>query len=257
MIPRVAKLFIYPIKSLDPVAVDRVTVLESGALKTDRRWGIFDASDKFVNGKRCAKIHSLRAKFNLDRLTVKLSAIDGDNYSEFSLNSDVKALESFLNDYFGFPVFFKENLEMGFPDDTDSPGPTIISTATLEAVTSWYPGLELEEVRRRFRANIEIEGVPPFWEDKLFIPEVSNFQIGEVNFIGVNPCQRCVVVTRNPENGEAYPNFQKTFTRQRRENLPEWTQKAQFNHFFRLAINTRLPSTEAQKTISLNDAVNI
>ena len=37
--PYVARLFIYPIKSLDRVECDRVTILESGAVKGDSRMG--------------------------------------------------------------------------------------------------------------------------------------------------------------------------------------------------------------------------
>ena len=73
-----------------------------------------------------------------------------------------------MSNYFAMPVSIKQNLTHGFPDDTASPGPTIISTATLEAIASWYPDLDIEDVRLRFRANIEIDGVPAFWEDRLF-----------------------------------------------------------------------------------------
>ena len=169
------------------------------------------------------------------------------------------ALESWLGEYFGFPVEIKQNFDTGFPDDTVSPGPTIISTATLEAIASWYPALDVEEARSRFRSNIEIAGVPAFWEDQLFTEAEGtvNFQIGEVQFMGVNPCQRCVVITRDSKTGEAYPNFQKTFVTKRRETLPEWTERSRFNHFYRLAINTWLAASEEGKTISIGDKLKI
>ena len=61
------------------------------------------------------------------------------------------------------------------------PGPTVICTATLVEVTSWYPGLALEQVRLRFRANLEFGGVPAFWEDQLMTakPGRVRFQIGD------------------------------------------------------------------------------
>ncbi|MGD1919501.1 MAG: MOSC domain-containing protein, partial [Pleurocapsa sp.] len=73
--------------------------------------------------------------------------------------------------------------------------------------------------------------------------------------MGVNPCQRCIVVTRNPQTGEAYPQFQKTFIKQRKKTLPEWTERSRFNHFFRLAVNTRLSPEQAGKTIAIGDIV--
>ena len=257
IIPHVSKLFIYPIKALDSVEVERVTVLRSGALKGDRELAIFDESGHFVNGKRNKRVHALRSQFALDSKIVSLGVQGTKPTQKFHLLQECEALSSWLSEYFGFPVHLRRNLELGFPDDTVSPGPTIISTATLEAIASWYPGLEVEEVRRRFRANIEIAGVPAFWEDRLFgkTEQTIDFLLGQVRLVGVNPCQRCVVVSRDSRTGEADPNFQKTFVAKRRETLPEWTERSRFNHFYRLAINTRLPVSEEGKEISLGDEV--
>ncbi|GAA6620400.1 MOSC domain-containing protein [Scytonema sp. NUACC26] len=182
-----------------------------------------------------------------------------DCVNVFHVEKEREAVECWLDEFFGFPVEVKQNLETGFPDDTVSPGPTIISTATLEAIASWYPGLDVEEVRSRFRSNIEISGVPAFWEDRLFTEAEGtvNFQIGDVQFMGINPCQRCVVITRDSKTGVAYPNFQKTFVAQRRTSLPAWAERTRFNHFYRLAINTRLPVTEEGKTICIGDELRI
>ncbi|MDJ0592468.1 MAG: MOSC N-terminal beta barrel domain-containing protein [Pleurocapsa sp. MO_226.B13] len=257
--PHVARLFVYPVKSLDRLEGDRVTILKSGALEGDRTWAIFDLAGNFVNGKRNQKIHALRSKLDLVTKNLALQIEDTNKTQTFNLITEQSALCAWLAEYFGFRVKIEQNLDMGFPDDTTSPGATIVSTATLEAIASWYPELNVESIRRRFRANIEIGGVPAFWEDRLFTtPEQTvKFKVGEVEFQGVNPCQRCVVVTRNPQTGAAYPQFQKIFTRQRKETLPEWTERSRFNHFFRLAVNTRLSPTEAGKTIATGDRVNI
>jgi uncharacterized protein YcbX len=257
--PHVAKLFIYPIKSLDRVDCDRITVLESGALQGDRTWAIFDQSGNFVNGKRNSKIHSLRSEFDLVTNTLSLQIQGTNNLETFNLLTEQSAICNWLEKYFGFPVKLQQDLNMGFPDDTISPGATIVSTATLEAIASWYPELNTEDIRRRFRANIEIAGVPAFWEDQLFTTaeQTVKFSIGKVEFMGVNPCQRCIVVTRNPQTGEPYPQFQKIFIAQRKQNLPEWTERSRFNHFYRLAVNTRLAPTEAVKVIRIGDHVKI
>lgn len=254
--PFVSRLFIYPIKALDGVEVESVRVLNSGALQFDREFAIFDESGNFVNGKRNQRVHAIRSRFDLNNNTVTVSA---PNFAEamFHIKDERKAFEGWLSEYFGFPVQIKQNLNMGFPDDTVSPGPTIISTATLEAVASWYPELNVEEVRLRFRSNIEISGVPAFWEDCLFTEanQTVDFQVGDVKFIGVNPCQRCVVVTRNTQTGTQLPNFQKIFVAQRRLALPEWSNKSRFNHFFRLAVNTCVPTSEEGKLISVDDKI--
>lgn len=256
--PHVSRLLLYPIKALDGMSVESVTVLKSGALKGDREFAIFDESGQFVNGKRQRRIHALRARFVRETGILSLGMLGEKRQEKFQIFEEREALENWLGNYFGFPVQLRQNLEMGFPDDTISPGPTIISTATLETIASWYPEMTIEEVRRRFRANIEIAGVPAFWEDQLFgeTGEGIDFQVGGVQFIGVNPCQRCVVVTRDSQTGEALPNFQKIFVARRQETLPEWTVRSRFNHFYRLAINTRLPVSEAGKKIRRGDPIN-
>ncbi|MDX2244814.1 MAG: MOSC N-terminal beta barrel domain-containing protein [Leptolyngbyaceae cyanobacterium bins.302] len=254
----VAQLRLYPIKALNPVMVDRAIILPSGALAGDRAFAIMDTEGKFVNGKRNANIHTLRALFDLNTMSITLSGQHADPET-FHIEQERDRLEAWLGKYFGFPVQIVQNLDLGFPDDTVSPGPTIVSTATLEAIATWFLDLTVEEIRLRFRANIEVAGVPPFWEDRLFgtEDELVHFQIGEVQFMGVNPCQRCVVVTRNPETGVAYPNFQKTFVAKRQDALPDWTNRSRFNHFFRLAVNTRVPVSEQGKAVHIGDEVKI
>ena len=257
--PYVARLFVYPIKSLDRVECDRVTILESGAIEGDRTWAIVDRDGNFVNGKRNRKIHALRSQFDLatNNLTIQ---VQGTKQSDtFNLIESSSELCGWLEQYFGFAVTIDRNLERGFPDDTVSPGATIVSTATLEAIASWYPEISTADIRRRFRANIEIGGVPAFWEDGLFSTSDSTvkFQVGSVEFMGVNPCQRCVVVTRDPLTGIADRQFQKTFINKRKETLPEWTERSRFNHFFRLAVNTRLSPSEAGKAIQTGDRVEL
>ncbi|MDX2212307.1 MAG: MOSC N-terminal beta barrel domain-containing protein [Oculatellaceae cyanobacterium bins.114] len=257
--PYVSNLFIYPIKSLDRVSLEQASLLKQGALKGDREFAMFDASGHFVNGKRNSQVHRLRTQFDLVTHTVTLWVDESEDRQTFNLETSQTVFEAWLSHYFGFSVSIKRNLETGFPDDLASPGPTLISTATLEAIASWYPNLDVEEIRLRFRANIEIAGVPAFWEDHLFTtPEATvNFQIGEVTFMGVNPCQRCVVVTRNSQTGEAYPQFQKTFIAKRQDTLPAWAERSRFNHFYRLAVNTRSSALEEGKVISVGDPVHL
>lgn len=259
MMPYLAKILLYPVKSLDGVEVEKARVLASGALQHDRELAIFDEQGKFVNGKRHAKIHLLRAQFTLLNRTISLQIPGGDSQQIFHLDDNRQALEATLSDYFEFAVTLRQNSLMGFPDDTRSPGPTVISTATLTEVASWFPGLSVDEIRRRMRANIEIDGVSAFWEDRLFSEQgdLVSFRVGDVDLFGVNPCQRCIVPTRDSYLGEAYPNFQKIFATQRQATLPNWVASSPFNHFYRLSVNTQLPPSSAEKILQINDEVDI
>jgi uncharacterized protein YcbX len=199
LFPFLAGIYIYPIKSLDAVSVTQANILASGALENDREFALFDKEGNFVNGKRHAKIHQIRSSFDLSSRRLSLAIQGSEPKNIFHLDNDRINLESWFSNYFSFPVKIEQNSILGFPDDTKSPGATIISTATLELIASWFPGLTLENIRCRFRANLEIGGVPPFWEDQLFGQEgeLVSFQIGEVVLAGVNPCQRCIVPTRD------------------------------------------------------------
>ncbi|MDJ0726870.1 MAG: MOSC N-terminal beta barrel domain-containing protein, partial [Prochloraceae cyanobacterium] len=201
MNPNLAKIFIYPIKSLDGVALDRVTILKSGAIARDRQWALIDEKGRFVNGKSNYKIHLLRSHFNLDFKTITLQIEGQEEKYHFNLETEKIALESWLSKYFNLKVKLVENDLTGFPDDTNANGPTIISTETIKEIASWYSDISVEEMRSRLRANLEINGVPAFWEDRLFDREdmPKKFKIGEVLFNGINPCQRCIVPTRNSQ----------------------------------------------------------
>ncbi|MEO5922600.1 MAG: MOSC N-terminal beta barrel domain-containing protein [Bryobacteraceae bacterium] len=236
---------IYPIKALDAVRVDQARVLASGAFELDRRWALVDARGKFVNAKNRAEIHSIRAVYDLLRLEV---ALDG---RVFSLVRDGKGIARSFSDRFGEPIEWRENLDVGFPDDTDSPGPTFLSTASLTRVGEWF-GLSLDEARRRFRANVDFDGVEPFWEDRLY---GTLFRAGAVEIDAINPCQRCAVPSRDALTGAPTDGFQKRFAELRRTELPAFAKTALFTHFYRLSVNTRIAASQAGKTIRVGDEI--
>jgi len=262
---RLSRITIYPVKSLPGVDVTQATLGPRGALRHDREFALVDAYGNFINGKRNAGIHRLAAActFNDDGIVVAIR--DQAGVRAFVLGeheqcaADRTALEALLSGFIGIGVQLKRDSTCGFPDDLDSPGPTVISTATLNDVAGWYPGHDAHDMRRRFRANLEFDECPAFWEDCLFVaPEsVVNFRIGEIEFSGVNPCRRCVVPTRDPSTGEELAGFQRTFTARRKETLPAWVNRAQFDFFYRLAVNTRVAQSEAGKTIHVGDSVEI
>jgi hypothetical protein len=246
------RITIFPIKSLDGVDVPEARVLASGALEFDRQFALVDADGRFVNGKRTEAVHRIRAEFDLAQSLVRFNG-----KVEFSLRHDQREISQWLSTALGIACGLAENPSHGFPDDTQSPGPTVISTATLAEISSWFPGLTLDESRRRFRANLEIDGVEALWEDRLIGSADTHvpFQIGDLQWLGVNPCQRCVVPSRASTSGEATPSFQKTFATERERRLPAWAPRDRFNHFYRLAVNTRLATGQPPGRIAVGDPV--
>jgi uncharacterized protein len=252
---RLERIHIFPVKSLSAVALTASAVCSNGALQNDRRWALVDGDGKFVNAKRTARIHLLDAHFAPDLSTVTL--LTGPAAETFALADDRTELGQYLTAFFGFAVRVIERPEGGFPDDTEAPGPTLISTATLETVAGWFPGLTLENARRRFRTNLEFSASEPFWEDRLFAADNTGvrFRLGEVVLAGTNPCQRCVVPTRDPTTGAIYPRFTPEFAARREQTLPAWAEASRFNHYYRLAINTRGVDCPSSARIRVGDEI--
>ncbi len=259
--PRLARIRIHPIKSLDPIEVAAARVGPSGGLEHDRAWALYSVDGRWVNAKRTAAMHLIRASFAPDLSTVTL-AVPGDRRNMFTAElafpADTERAAQWFSAYFEQQILVRHSVD-GFPDDALASGPTIVSTASLDAVAEWF-ALSTEEVRLRFRANLEIDGVPAFWEDHLFSDDprgTVRFQIGAVNFEGSNPCARCPVPARDAYTGADLIGFQRHFAEQRHANLPATSPAARFDHFYRLATNTRVPSAEAGKILRVGDELSL
>jgi uncharacterized protein len=258
-----ANIRLHPIKGLDPVSVPEARIGPNGGLELDRVWALFSVDGQWINGKRTAAIHHLRAEYDplVSMVTLSVSGdaekSNGVKPARFAFPADYERAAAWFSEYFDQTVVVRYILE-GVPDDGLAPGPTIVSTASLQTVCKLFPGVELNEARERFRTTLEIDGVPAFWEDQLFGENENyplRFKISEVAFEGSNPCARCPVPPRNPRTGEDLTGFQKKFSEMRRNSLPPSSPAARFDHFYRLATNTRVPSTEQGKLIRVGDAL--
>ena len=254
---------LHPIKGLDPVSVPEARIGANGGLQLDRVWVLFTVDGKWINGKNNPTIHRIRAEYDpqVSRVTLSAPVPSGGRPApepvRLGFPSDVEQAAEWFTEYFGLRVIVRHVPE-GAPDDGLAPGPTIVSTASLKAACDLFPGLELNEMRERFRTTLEIDGVPAFWEDQLFGEDenyVVRFRVGEVMFEGSNPCARCPVPPRHPRTGEALIGFQKKFMDMRRALLPDTSPRGRFDHFYRMAVNTRVPSAEDGKRLRVGDAL--
>lgn len=255
----VASIHIYPVKSLDGISVSQATILGSGALKGDRSFAICDEHGEFVNCQRHNGAYFLRLSFNTSNNIVGLKIQGTEQEIFFHIDRERARIQSWLTNYFGFPVKLVENLLTGFPDNPAAPGPTIISTETIAEVASWFPRVCVNEMRQHLRANIEIGDVPPFWEDQLFTAsdEVVRLQIGKITFEAMNPSQQSIVFTPNCFRQEVYPNFKEVFTAKRNKTMPRSARRSPLNHLSQLNINTRVADRASGKILQIGDEVKI
>jgi uncharacterized protein len=268
ILPHLANIRLHPIKSLDPISVRECRIGPSGGLALDRAWALYSVDGRWVNGKRTPAVHLIRANYSPDLRSVTLS-VPGDRRHIPARTFDFPAAHDDAAEWFS--VYFEQQILVryspdGFPDETIANGPTIASTASLQSVCEWFPGLTLEGVRLRFRTSLEIdvdpvraasgERLPAFWEDCLFGEDersVIRFRIGEVAFEGSHPCARCPVPPRDPFTGITLDGFGSRFTQLRESTLPPWSPRDRFDHFYRLATNTRVPSSQSGLALRLGD----
>ena len=271
--PTVSRITVYPVKSLDPLERERARVVDGGALAFDREYAILDApadvdydpdaaspsgDGDYVNGKRTDAVHRLRSSFDPARQSVTLEPPDGEPRT-FDLD-ERGPLNEWLSAYFERSVSVRR-ADGGHPDHrrVGIGGPSVISTATLREVASWFDGIDVGSVRRRVRANVEVGGVPPFWEDRLHADhgDAVAFRVGDVTFLGVEPCERCVVPSRDSETGEPDPGFRERFVRKRRETRPSWLDSDRYDHDYRLMVITRVPECEWGGSIEVGDEIEV
>ena len=258
-----ANIRLHPIKALDPVSVPEARIGPNGGLELDRVWALFSVDGKWINGKNNPQIHRIRAQYDpgISAVTLSVSGESSRNgklkAARFAFPADYERAALWFSDYFGETAIVR-HIPEGVPDDGLAPGPTIVSTASLHAVCDLFPEVDLNQARERFRATLEIDGVPAFWEDQLFGEDENypvRFKIGGVAFEGSNPCARCPVPPRNPRTGEDLIGFQKKFSEMRRSSLPASSPAARFDHFYRMSTNTRVPGTEQGKLLRVGDSL--
>jgi uncharacterized protein YcbX len=251
----IENLRIYPVKGLDGMAVEESRVLDGGTLAHDREFALFDEDGDVMNGKRSARVHELDTDFDPSTTELDVQGPDG-TARVFRLDADADRASAWFSDFFDVPLSLERDSTLGYVDRR-AMGPSVISTATLEAVADWFDDLTVESARRRLRANVEVGGVPAFWEDRFVGEDVPSFDVGGVRFDGVTPCGRCVVPSRDPDTGEALPEFRDRFIERRRETFPEWADESAFDHFYSLMVITSVPQSDRGETIRAGDSVSV
>ena len=202
--PAVSKIRLYPIKSLNPVEVSEARIGRTGGLQHDRVWALYASDGRWINGKHTPAVHFIEARFAADLGSVDLSISQaasregiGPARATFAFPADTAGATQWFSAYFAEPVTVRHS-ENGFPDDDLAPGPTIVSTASLQAVCSWFPQISLESARLRFRANLYLEGLAPWRELDLVGREIA---IGPVRLKVAKAITRCAAVNVNPSTG--------------------------------------------------------
>ena len=256
---------VHPIKALDPVSLDAVSLTDIGGLSGDRAFALVEEDGTYFNGKQTAEVHSLGADIDLEtnRVTLRPNRDSFQSEHTFDLDGDRDALERWLSTYFGRDLSLEVGAGGSQTDgvvygDSSKTGPTLVSAATLREAASWYDEITPTEMRLRLRANLVVEGVPAFWEDRLVADGGRHVQIGDVTLVGTEPIPRCVVPTRHPHTGEQTAGFREHFIERREAMLPTWADRDAFKgNLYSMTVGTQIPETEREGEICVGDDVQL
>lgn len=213
---------IFPVKSLDGYSPEKA-VVEKRGLQYDRRWLITEPDGTFMTQRTNAKMALLKAtieddflviseKQNLQNLVKIGLTTEGVDVAVTVWNDTVSAsrttteADEFLSNFLGKSCFLTKMNDKNDRrvDEAYNLGDDIVSFADgypfliigENSMRDLNERLDVPLSIRRFRTNFIFSGGAPFAEDMF-----KNFKIGDVDFVGVKPCARCVLTTRDPDSG--------------------------------------------------------
>lgn len=256
--PRLSGIRIYPIKSLDPVVLQEAEI-GVHSLKHDRTFALLTADGKYVNGKRTGRVNQLKAEYDLPNGNITLSTRGEDEKHAFKLEEGNPELLEYLSDFFEMPVILVHRQRGELMDVPTRSSATVVSQASIESLQNDLPNHSTEDLRLRFRHNIEISGVEAFWEEQLFRPsgEGIRFAIGDVEMVGMSPRARCNVPPRNPLTGKTDKQFIKAMLASRTKTLPANSFLPEYGNLYYFTVDTHLAEKEAGKVIKVGDPIKI
>lgn len=237
---KINELYIYPIKSLAGIAVNKARITEKG-FEHDRRWLLVDMDNRFLTQREYPQMalldqsienNELRITHKINNKSISIPVNSSTAADRIMVTIwDDTCIAEFVSDE--ADSWFTEMLGINcrlvyMPDDCKR----IVDQryAPENSVTSFsdaYPFLiigqaSLDDLNsrlveslpmNRFRPNIVFTGGEPFEED-----QYGHFTIGDINFYGVKLCARCIVTTIDQETAKKGKEPLKTLTSYRFKN---------------------------------------
>jgi len=237
--PQISQLFIYPVKSLGGIALSNALVTNRG-LQYDRRWMLVDENNQFLSQRKFPQMAHFKLALLSDGLEVTHKPTSAKLIIPYVPQTNERMSVIIWDDVctgtcvnIDHDEWFSERLafkcRLVYMDD-DSIRPVDPKYAGPEDMTSFadaYPMLLISEASlndlnnklsiavgmERFRPNIVIKGTEPYIEDKMF-----EFEIAGINFFGVKPCARCVMIGVDQETAVTSSEPLKTLSGYRKSN---------------------------------------
>ncbi len=223
---KLSEIWVYPVKSLGGISLQEAQVTDRG-LALDRRWLLVDNENRFLTQRENPKLALFRPEIKDDTLriihkellefidiplrpvsvdeiaTIKVTVWD-DTIDAFEVNPTISEWVTRLLGFSVRLVYMPDESERKVDPDYAISGAEITSFADAypfliigqSSLDDLNGRLEIKVPMNRFRPNFVFTDGVAFEED--FWRE---FTIGDLSFVGVKPCDRCVMTTVDQEKG--------------------------------------------------------
>ncbi len=230
-------LFVYPIKACAGIALDAADVVERG-LADDRRYMLVDRTGTFVSQREVPRLCLVRTAFEQESLVVSTPGKPGLALPrQPALGAGLERRVYQVWDDFGnalchpegsrwFSEFLNDEVSLVYMPDSErrQVNPKRARPGDIVSFADGYPLLLISEASlndlnrrlaapvemRRFRPNLVISGCEPYAEDGF-----AELSIGGIAFRGAKRCDRCIVITVDPNTGQTSPEPLRTLSHYR------------------------------------------
>jgi uncharacterized protein YcbX len=227
---RIARLFVYPVKSCAGVEMKEAVLTETG-LDLDRAWMVVDAQGAFVTQRELPRMALIRPTLKFSEVVLRAPgmlalhlSIDRveepvkvrvwkDEVSAFDMgNTAAQWFTDFLGQKLRLVRFDPDHRRLSSARWTggaealnqfsDGYPLLLASTASLDVLNEKLVAAGRAAVGiERFRPNIVLEGVEAHDEDRLGLVRIAA-EDGEVQLRPVKPCARCPIPNVDPATAE-------------------------------------------------------
>ena len=182
----------YPVKSMAGERLDSCAVVVTG-IEGDRRWALVDGTPN-----RAGKLLTIRQQ---ERLMAYRARLAGGSVEVVSPDGGIHRLDADMVSHLAAeasrPLTLRELEGANFDDS-----PVLMVNLATVASFGVQAGVHVDH--RRFRANLYVEGLEPEEEIGWLGRRVA---VGGAELEVVSRCERCVVITRDPETTLASPGL--------------------------------------------------
>ncbi|OLC26042.1 MAG: hypothetical protein AUJ02_10335 [Chloroflexi bacterium 13_1_40CM_3_65_12] len=193
----VAEIWRYPVKSMAGERLDSCLIAATG-LHGDRRWALVDGTPnragKLLTNTQDARLMTYHARLENGQVAVTTPSGESRPLDD-DLVADLAARTSRL-------LQLRDTAGFNFDDS-----PVLVVNLAAVAALELAAGVDID--RRRFRANLYLDGLEPEEELRWLGRRIG---AGDAELEVISRCERCVVITRHPDTTEASPELLRILT---------------------------------------------